>query len=354
MTKAPCSRPCARVLVRDAGYALAWIGRAARPSQHVTVLAAAGPGRGYLDALVLTWDDSPHGRGPGGAAIREQRTVVVADVDRDAGYAPWREAGQGHGFTALACLPLYFGSPAERGVLCVYAAEDWHFDDEEVALLEDLANDIVFGVHTLRERGQHARTATALAASEERYRLLFEAAGDAIAVIAADGRIVDCNQSALDLLGYTRADLLRMGIVDLVTPDASRRVSVALRSVMAGARLRWDWDLLRRDGTVIAAEVTGCAIDDTACLAIARDVSARKRATAELQLVNWTLTALRRALAAITAATDEDQLLRDCCEAIISSTRYTFAWVGWVRGDAPGISRSSMATVPAGRSRPRA
>lgn len=325
------------VLVRDAGYALAWIGGAKHdPTQHIDVLAAAGPGRGYLDDLVLTWDDSPHGRGPGGTAIREQRAVVVADVENDATYAPWREAGQRHGFTALACLPVYFGTPAERGVLCVYGAEDWHFDDEEVALLEDLANDIVFGVRSLRERVQHARTATALVASEERYRLLFEAAGDAIAVIAADGRIVDCNRYALDLLGYTRGDLLRMQVVDLVAPTARTRMLAALRRVMSGVSLRRDWELLRRDGSTVTAEVTGRAIDSTTCLAIARDISARKRASEELQFVNWTLTALRRALAAITAAADEEQLLRDCCEAIISSARYTFAWVGWVRGDAPG------------------
>jgi len=51
--------------------------------------------------------------------------------------------------------------------------------------------------------------------SEERYRTLFEESRDAIFIISQEGKIVDFNQSMLDLFGYTREEMQGMDILEI-------------------------------------------------------------------------------------------------------------------------------------------
>ena len=54
----------------------------------------------------------------------------------------------------------------------------------------------------------------ALAASEQRYRALFERAGDAILIMDDDGRYVDANESAAEMLGVPRDDIIGRSLND--------------------------------------------------------------------------------------------------------------------------------------------
>ena len=55
----------------------------------------------------------------------------------------------------------------------------------------------------------------AIQKSEKRFRTLFEQVVDAIIISDLDGRLVDMNQRACDLLGYTRSELLHMTAFDI-------------------------------------------------------------------------------------------------------------------------------------------
>jgi two-component system cell cycle sensor histidine kinase/response regulator CckA len=66
-----------------------------------------------------------------------------------------------------------------------------------------------------RELAERRLTDQALKKSEEKYRTLFEDSRDAIVITNKKGRLLDMNQSALDLFGYSREELLGMRIGDL-------------------------------------------------------------------------------------------------------------------------------------------
>ncbi len=72
-------------------------------------------------------------------------------------------------------------------------------------------------------------TDAALLRSEERFRVLLEAAPDAIIISDESGRIVHANERAATDFGYTPDQLLALGIEDLV-PIESRDRHVALRT----------------------------------------------------------------------------------------------------------------------------
>jgi two-component system sensor histidine kinase NreB len=91
----------------------------------------------------------------------------------------------------------------------------WHEGAERIAVITQLG--VVFGVAAFvgnrRDRERAARTATedalrALRISEEKYRALFETAGEGILAIDGPGTIAECNAAAGSLLGRAPTDVI--------------------------------------------------------------------------------------------------------------------------------------------------
>lgn len=147
------------VIAEQGGYSLAVVDYAEDdPQRSITPMAWSGfEGRGYL-AEHLSWADTERGRLPVSRAIRSGTTQVCHDITTDPSFNPWREGVQAHGYQANIALPLR-SEGKTFGALSIYSSEADAFDEEEIPLLEELANDLAYGIITLRariEQGQHA------------------------------------------------------------------------------------------------------------------------------------------------------------------------------------------------------
>lgn len=153
-----------RGLVESGGFPLAWIGWADRATHSVVPVAQSGAASAYLAEMRIQADQSPHGQGPAGVAIRENRTVVCNDFLNDPLTAPWHEAAAHAGLRAAIALPI---CPAigERGVFAVYAKEPGFFGTAEISLLEEASADIVFGLENLEREARRQEGDRALHAS---------------------------------------------------------------------------------------------------------------------------------------------------------------------------------------------
>ncbi|WP_404976888.1 MULTISPECIES: EAL domain-containing protein [unclassified Acidovorax] len=144
-----------RVAVDIGGYRMGWVGMARDDARKsVDIVAHAGHNDNFVEQLDLNWNgETPGGFGPAGVCIRSGRTVIVRDVSKTPGFNYCLERMQAHGFHAVVCLPL---SDAQRtfGVLYLYAPEVLHLGAEETQLLEALANDVAFGIKSLRARDE--------------------------------------------------------------------------------------------------------------------------------------------------------------------------------------------------------
>jgi len=144
-----------RLLVEQGGYRMAWVGVAEHDAEKtVRPVAQHGNDRDYLGNLNITWADTEQGRGPTGTAIRTGTTDINQDYLTNPRMAPWRESALAHGFRSSISLPL-IGSKRVLGALTIYSADADAFAREEVALLEELASDLAFGIETLRTRVEH-------------------------------------------------------------------------------------------------------------------------------------------------------------------------------------------------------
>ena len=126
------------------------------------------------------------------------------------------------------------------------------------------------------------RTEAALRESEERYRLLFDAASDALFLISADTtRIIKANRRAAELYGYDENELLAKKSRDLSAEpeETDRRIqeSQTIPDQIIHIPLRLH---RKKDGTVFPVEMTARSIPlqgRLVLLVAARDITKRKQ-----------------------------------------------------------------------------
>jgi PAS domain S-box-containing protein len=156
------------LIIEEAGHRLCWVGLAEHDeAKSVRPAAQAGFEAGYLDTLQLTWADAERGRGPTGTCIRTRQPVLSKHIATDPTMLPWRAEALKRGYASSIAIPLSADSVA-FGAINIYAPEPEAFGPEEVKLLTELADDLAFGITTLRTRMERARAEVALRETEKR------------------------------------------------------------------------------------------------------------------------------------------------------------------------------------------
>jgi PAS domain S-box-containing protein len=133
---------------------------------------------------------------------------------------------------------------------------------------------------------ERKRAKEVLRQSEERYHILFEGINDPIFVHDKDGSILEVNQAASRLLGYTHDELLQMKVTDLDTPDFARGFGERVtRQFDEGGLSEISTVHIAKDGRLIDIDVNTKVISyqgQPAVLAVCRDITERKRAEESL------------------------------------------------------------------------
>jgi PAS domain S-box-containing protein len=169
---------------------------------------------------------------------------------------------------------------------------------------------------------------------------------DEVYRINRDGCILGANRAACENLGYYRSELLGSTVGDIdpnYPPEAwtehwhelERRGALTQETVH---RTREGWEY-----PVEVAERYLVYDGEPFAFGVAREVRARNAAEASARRANEALRALSRANAALSQATDENDLFRRVCEALTSSRGYPLAWVGLVDDEADGSIKVSAA-----------
>jgi len=200
-----------RIIVESEGYRLAWVGFARTDvARTVQPVAQWGYENGYLESLKVSWGDNEHGRGPTGIAIRSGEPSVAQHILTDPKWGPWREKAHRFGYASSISLPLSDGQQV-FGSLVIFAGEADAFDAREVSLLKALADDLAYGITTLRlrrerERGKKERKLLATIVDQE---------SDGVLTFGTDGLVQYVNPAFETISGFGRDELVGLDIREI-------------------------------------------------------------------------------------------------------------------------------------------
>ncbi|MFZ2492617.1 MAG: EAL domain-containing protein, partial [Thermoanaerobaculia bacterium] len=244
-----------RVSVEFGQLDFAWVAVVDAHAGIVRPVASHGYEHGYLDGVEFPIaPESPASRGPIAVALREGRTYVCNDVETDPTTASWRDRATRAGFRAIAAFPLSCeGTPV--AALAVYAKEARYFDEQTIALLDEMTHDVSFALDSIASDERRAAAEDALRESEEKYRLLFSNEQDALVVFDAQTtRIVETNEAFLTLSGYSQEETHGLSVLDVSAEPDATEVSVAAVRERGSERVPAR-RFRRRDGSVIWVEL---------------------------------------------------------------------------------------------------
>ena len=125
----------------------------------------------------------------------------------------------------------------------------------------------------------------ALRESEERHRLVFEAAMDGFWVADLTGRLLRVNDSYCRMSGYARDELLNMHLSDLEATEKRGDVAKHIEKIRRMGQDRFETRHRRRDGKIIDVEVSVKYLDVAGgqLIGTARDIGEKKRAEQQLE-----------------------------------------------------------------------
>ena len=161
-------------------------------------------------------------------------------------------------------------------------------------------------------------------AAEEKYRLIFEQAQEGVFVATPGGRLLDCNDAFVRMLGYsTRAELMAMDL-DTELSASAEQTDAFHREIEAHNYVRnFEVTLRRKDGTLVTVLQSSFATRDAAgkmerYQGFLLDITEKKRAEDEIRKRNRELNALNAMAVIATQTFDLDEILNLTLRQIIS------------------------------------
>jgi diguanylate cyclase (GGDEF)-like protein/PAS domain S-box-containing protein len=139
---------------------------------------------------------------------------------------------------------------------------------------------------TGRDVTEHKQLAEALLFSENKYRTIFDCAGDSLFVHDLAGRFLDINRVAWDKLGYSREELLNRSLQDIGSPDSAVKIRKILAQIEKTGEASFETRHFCSDGTERYVWINSRRIGyggEQAVLSVARDISERKQMEEKLR-----------------------------------------------------------------------
>jgi PAS domain S-box-containing protein len=160
--------------------------------------------------------------------------------------------------------------------------------------------------------------------AEEKYRLLFEQVQEGVFVATPEGKLLDCNDAFVRMLGHSRReDLLAMNIDTELYASAEQRDAFRREVEQQNYVRNFEVTLRRKDGTLLTAVESSFATRDAngkieRYQGFLLDMTEKKRAEDEIRRRNRELNALNAMAVIATQSFDLDEILNLTLRQVIS------------------------------------
>ncbi|MFV9689939.1 MAG: ATP-binding protein [Desulfobacteria bacterium] len=183
-------------------------------------------------------------------------------------------------------------------------------------------------------RSRRKAAEEALSESEDRFRTIFDSINDAVFIHDIEtGAILNVNNTACDIYGYTREELRRIGVQTISMGEAPYTQTDAvewIKKAAAGQPQVFEWRAKHKSERLFWVEVSMKSAVIGGCerlLVVARDITERKHLEERMAHLTLVLRAIRNVNQLITKEKDRDKLLQGACDNLIATRGYHNAWI---------------------------
>ncbi|MBF0275178.1 MAG: PAS domain S-box protein, partial [Nitrospinae bacterium] len=144
-----------------------------------------------------------------------------------------------------------------------------------------------FIIAIVRDITNRKKAESALRESKERYRTLFEESRAAICITRSDGKFIDVNHTLLEMLGFTKKELMKIRVMDIYM-DAKERRKFQKEIEMRGFLRDYSLELKTKNGSAKECLITSAlrrkpGNNKYEYQSIIRDVTEEKKLQARIQ-----------------------------------------------------------------------
>jgi PAS domain S-box-containing protein len=168
------------------------------------------------------------------------------------------------------------------------------------------------------------RDITERRSAEEKYRLLFDQVQEGVYVSTPTGRLLDCNDAFVRMLGYEkREELLPLNLDQDIRVDAGQREAFRRDIEQQNYVRNFEVTMRRKNGTLLLAAESSFATRDAAgkverYQGFVLDVTEKRRAEDEMRRRNRELNALNAMAVVATQSFDLDEILNLTLRQVVS------------------------------------
>ncbi len=165
---------------------------------------------------------------------------------------------------------------------------------------------------------------TARQVAEEKYRMLFEQAQEGVFVATPDGKLLDCNDAFVTMLGYgSRDELMALDMGSVLHGVAEEREAFRKEIEAHNYVRNFEITVRRKDGTLLAVAQSCFATRDSSghierYQGFVLDITEKKRSEDEMRRRNRELNALNAMAVIATQSFDLDEILNLTLRQVIS------------------------------------
>lgn len=191
-----------RIIIEVGEYYFTWIGLLDTATEKfINPVASFGHDEGYLKILISNLKENRKITSPLLKAINEKKIQITKNIFESNDFSPWKDEAIKRGYSSVIVLPL-INNDNVLGVMCIYSNIVDAFNQEEIPLLEELADDLSYGLNALKINSERKKAEDELRKSEQLYRSLFEEDIAGHYISTPGGRIINCNPAFLKIFGF--------------------------------------------------------------------------------------------------------------------------------------------------------
>ncbi len=189
------------------------------------------------------------------------------------------------------------------------------------------------------------RDITERRSAEEKYRLLFEQVQEGVYVATPNGRLLDCNDAFVRMLGYDRREeLLTLNLDEDIRVDAGQREAFRKDIEQHSYVRNFEVTMRRKNGTLLLSSESSFATRDAAgkierFQGFVLDVTEKRRTEDEMRRRNRELNALNAMAVVATQSFDLDEILNLTLRQVVSLFGAESGTVYLSDSDAPTFRR---------------